>query len=343
MDNEIKDKKVIKIIILITSILLLLGVILSTIFALFNINNTKILKGVSIEGIDVSGLSKEDAKAFLEAIFEERLQKEIVLKMNEYETTMSTEQIEFEFDIDKAVEEAYKIGRVGNIISNNYQILKTKIWKENVKAEISYNNEVFEELLNTFSTNIPNHVEESSYYIDGENLVITKGKEGLRIRKEELKQIILEDLQQQERKESINIIVETAKPSQIDIEKIYQEVYKEPKNAYYTKDPFTIYPHIVGVEFKEPVEEVKAMLQEDKDEYIVPLKLTVPEITTNKIGSEAFPDMLSTFSTKYDASNTNRSTNLRLAAEKINGTVILPGETFSYNKIVGERTIAARL
>ena len=59
------------------------------------------------------------------------------------------------------------------------------------------------------------------------------------------------------------------------------------------------------------------------------------------IGTEAFPDLLSTFSTNYPASNKNRTTNLVLAANKINGTVLMPGETFSYNKVVGARTIAA--
>ena len=59
------------------------------------------------------------------------------------------------------------------------------------------------------------------------------------------------------------------------------------------------------------------------------------------IGSEAFPDLLAEFSTKYAASNVNRTTNLRLAANKINGTVLIPGQTFSYNKVVGARTIAA--
>ena len=59
------------------------------------------------------------------------------------------------------------------------------------------------------------------------------------------------------------------------------------------------------------------------------------------IGTEAFPDLLSEFSTKYAASNRNRTTNLILAANKINGTVLMPGETFSYNKVVGERTIEA--
>ena len=83
------------------------------------------------------------------------------------------------------------------------------------------------------------------------------------------------------------------------------------------------------------------MLKEEKDEYIVPLKVLYPSVTTNMIGTEAFPDLLSEFSTKYAASNKNRTTNLILAAKKINGTVLMPGETFSYNKVVGARTIQA--
>ena len=57
------------------------------------------------------------------------------------------------------------------------------------------------------------------------------------------------------------------------------------------------------------------------------------------MGLEAFPYEISRFSTNYDASNTNRSTNLAIAANKINGTVLMPGEEFSYNKVVGKRTV----
>ena len=58
------------------------------------------------------------------------------------------------------------------------------------------------------------------------------------------------------------------------------------------------------------------------------------------MGEEAFPDELSSYSTRYDPSNLNRSNNIEISAEKIDGTIIMPGETFSYNQTVGERTIA---
>ena len=83
------------------------------------------------------------------------------------------------------------------------------------------------------------------------------------------------------------------------------------------------------------------MINPLQEEYIVKLDYYTPEVTTDDLGMEAFPDLLATYSTRYDASNTNRTTNLRLASNKINGTVIMPGEVFSYNKVVGKRTIAA--
>lgn len=89
------------------------------------------------------------------------------------------------------------------------------------------------------------------------------------------------------------------------------------------------------------MEEAKKMIQEQKEEYTIPLKITVPNKTINDLGEDAFPEELSSFSTRYDASNRNRSTNIELATQKINGTVIMPGENFSYNTVVGKRTIEA--
>lgn len=67
-------------------------------------------------------------------------------------------------------------------------------------------------------------------------------------------------------------------------------------------------------------------------------------------GSEIAPDIsaasakekyktISTFTTKT-TSNKLRNTNIKLAAEALNGTVIHPGEEFSFNKVVGQRTEA---
>ena len=88
------------------------------------------------------------------------------------------------------------------------------------------------------------------------------------------------------------------------------------------------------------MEEAQRILEEDKEEYVIPLKITVPDKTLEDLGEEAFPDELGTYTTRYDPTNLNRSNNISISAKKIDGTIVLPGETFSYNQVVGERTIA---
>ena len=140
---------------------------------------------------------------------------------------------------------------------------------------------------------------------------------------------------------SLEIITEEQSPKALDIDAIHSEIYKEASDAYFTQNPYAVYPSENGLDFAISVEEAKAMLQEDKEEYTVPLKTLYPNVTTNMIGQEAFPDLLSSFPTYYSTSDRDRTTNLILAANKINGTVVMPGEVFSYNQVVGERTIAA--
>lgn len=49
---------------------------------------------------------------------------------------------------------------------------------------------------------------------------------------------------------------------------------------------------------------------------------------------------ISSFSTYFDGSNLPRTSNIRLASSKINGTILLPGQSFSFNGTVGARTLA---
>ena len=335
-----KSKRKYAVIAVSLGIVLLVALFISTIFALVNINNENIISGVSISGIDVSGLSREEAKGKLEAVYNEKKENDIDLKHNEFETTLSPELMEVNYKIDEAVESAVSIGKSKNIFKNNYDILGTLIGKRNIPVEMTINEEATRQTIEDMNASLPDVLIDSSYSIEDDELIITKGKAGVKIDTDNLLNQVKQKLNDLNDNENfIEIPVVNKEPEAIDIDKIHSEVYKEPQNAYYTKDPFTVYPEVEGVDFD--VEAAKELLKEDKDEYVIKLTITEPEITLDEIGTEAFPDQLSTFTTRYDVSDVDRSTNLRLASEKINGTVLKPGETFSYNKTVGARTIAA--
>lgn len=338
--NPKKSKKNKIILLSIIGVILVLGIIFSTIFALFNINNEKIINGITISGVDISKLSKEEAKEKIHNLFEGKKQKDLNLKYQDYENTLSPILLETEYNVDKAIDEAYNIGRKDNIFINNYEILFTLLGKKNINVDMSLNEEMTMQKLDEISLNLPGAIVESSYSIEDDEMVITKGKPGIRVENNKLLEEIKNRLNSLENKEDIiQIPVENANPQAIDIDKIHEEVYKEAKDAYYTKDPFTVYPEVIGVDFD--VEAAKALLLEDKEEYVIKLTITKPKVTIDQIGSEAFPDQLSTFTTRFDESDRDRSTNLRIACQRINGKVLMPGETFSYNQTLGARTAAA--
>lgn len=339
-NNNPKSKKKYVILGIIIGIFLVVGILLSTIFALVNINNEKIISGVSISGVDVSGLSKEEAKGTIESLYHVKKEKEIDLKYEDYEASLNPTLMEVNYDIDKAIEEAYQIGRKENIFFSNYDILFTLIGKKNINVDMSSNEEVTKQTINNISANLPGVVVDSNYSIEDDELIITKGKAGIVIETDKLIEKVKERLNEVNSKEDfIEIPVIQKEPEAIDIDKIHQEVYKEAKDAYYTKNPFVVYPEVEGIDFD--VEAARELLKEDKEEYVIKLTITKPKVTLSQIGSEAFPDQLATFTTRYDVSDVDRSTNLQIACQKINGKVILAGETFSYNQTLGPRTVAA--
>ncbi len=338
--NNQKSKKKYIMLGIIIGIFVVAGILISTIFALFNINNEKIISGVSISGVDVSGLSKEEAKGTIEGLYNIKKEKEIDIKYEDYETSLNPTLMEVNYEIDKAIEEAYQIGRKENIFLSNYDILFTLIGKKNINVDMSLNEEVTKQIINDIGVNLPGVVVDSNYSVEEDELIITKGKPGISVKTEELMEKVKEKLNEINSNEDfIEIPVIQKEPEAIDIDKIHEEVYKEAKDAYYTKDPFVVYPEVEGVDFD--VEAARELLKEDKEEYVIKLTITKPKVTLDQIGSEAFPDQLATFTTRYDVSDVDRSTNLQIACQKINGKVILVGETFSYNKALGPRTVAA--
>lgn len=311
-------------------------------FAIYNLNNNdKIATGVSIYGIDVSGKTKAEALIAVSEKFDSIKGTDIKLFSKDYETAINPSEINLNFDINSAINYAFSIGKSGQIFKDNFDIFNTIINSVNIIPTYSLDEKALNNTLNKISKDLPNAVVESSYYIEKSTLIITKGKSGAVVDSNKTASDIKAQIKDfSYLSNPIEISVTNQKPKEINIDKIYEEVHKEAKDAYYTTNPYAVYPSENGVDFKISLEEAKKKIAKADKECEIPLKTVYPKVTTNNIGKKAFPNLLAQFSTNY-VNNPSRTTNLRLAANKINGTVLLPGETFSYNKVVGERTIAA--
>lgn len=301
--------------------------------------NKNIINGIKVDNVDLSNMSLEDGRNKLNNYINTRLNNNIKFNYEEYNVEVNPLDIGITYNVEEAINEAYNVGRNENIFFNNFNVIKTNIKGKKIDLKTIVNEEKFNSFIKEINGNLSNGVQQPSYYIEKNDLIITAGKEGISVNEEEFKKIILEKINSEvNNEEKVVIPVKIIKPNDIDIDNIYKEVHKEAQNAYITKDPFEIHPHVDGVEFAISIDEVKTMLQEKQEKYTIPLKITKPKVTTDSLGDEAFPNRLATYSTKYSTADVNRTTNIKISVNKINGVVLLPGEEFSYNKVLGPRT-----
>lgn len=333
MSSNNSTKKVLTVLLLLILVILVV-IIFSIIFSLMNANNKNIIQGVYINNIDVSNLSENEAMEILEQKLNDNEKNYIIVKYNNYTRNIKLQDINGKFNIKDAVNNAYNIGKDKDIIQNNYKILSTMIFKNKIEANFTYDEELLQKMIDEISLEIPGMAINSSYIIDGDNLIIKNSTEGLQIQESTFTKDLIKAFSSDTKE--FEIKTEQCNRKEIDIEKIYNEVYKKPINAYYTTNPHEIHKEESGVDFAITLQEAKNILSENKEEYIIPLKKIQPQIKVSDLDANAFPDLLSTFTTKYGTGDVNRNINIALAAKSINSVVLMPGETFSYNDLIGE-------
>lgn len=131
--------------------------------------------------------------------------------------------------------------------------------------------------------------------------------------------------------------VTTAPPVDPDFDAIRDEICVEAADAYLDKETKQIVPSVTGVDFDtETVRELVRSAAEGSDIAVL-VTLTPPRISTEELRANLFKDVLGTGVTSC-AGPSARWYNIDLAAGRVNGTILLPGEVFSYNALAGPYT-----
>lgn len=79
-------------------------------------------------------------------------------------------------------------------------------------------------------------------------------------------------------------------------------------------------------------------IEEEKD-LVIKSELNKVEPKIKEKDLKSINSKISSFNTNFQTSNDNRSTNINIAANAISGKILLPGDTFSFNDVVGERSV----
>ncbi len=123
----------------------------------------------------------------------------------------------------------------------------------------------------------------------------------------------------------------------VDLQQYYDQFATEMKDAYYDEEKKELVAEKVGFGFDVSYYTQQLAMADPGTKIVIQAEEIQPEVTLAELEKEYFSDVLGSCDSPHTA-QAGRTKNLELACKAIDGTILNPGDEFSFNKIVGERT-----
>ena len=314
------------------------------IYAMRYANYDKILPNVYVAGVDVGGMTKDEAKSAIEEALSETTQQSLNVNLPDQTLTFTPKQDTVLVDVDQAVDAAYSYGRNSSNPFAMSRAIKAAQRHRNdidISTAVQVDTTYIQDLIDTTAAEVSTELVESTVDTDTDThtITVTIGTPGKELDTETLYNLVTNAFTNSDYSD-IDFDYTMTYPATVVLDKLYEQLTTEPENAEYDPDTGDVSEAVVGYTPATALDEANQELATAApgDTLTFTFDETQPEISKEQLESVLFADTLYSFGSVYDASAGGRTTNLRLACEAINGTVLQPGETFSFNDVVGERT-----
>ena len=323
-------------------------------FFVYEPDNQLILNNVTIAGVDVGGMTKEQATTALQNAMTEKYNTQpMVVTIVEERLELTPDLTGFSLDIPAAVEEAYGLGRTGSKVQRKEEQLlaATSGLTTDITPYLSVNETAILAQLDTMEISSSAELVETTWEIQGDapdlsaneapaqlqTLVVTMGSPAYQFSREDLLAQIIQGYVSG----NLDIVCQCniTEPAALNLDEIFEQSSVAVADAQLNRETFEVQPHSYGYNFDLDAAK-EAMSQAGYGDVLeFPFQLTAPAVFEADLSSLLFRDVLSSYDA-FQASNSARAENMQIACKAIDGTVLLPGEVFSFNGTVGERTKA---
>ena len=328
----------------ILTIIICISISIILIYFAANRLSDKVYKNVYLGKHYVGNLTEKELEDKIIEIYQEENLKIIVTvkQGEEIIDRIAPQDIDISVDIPETKRKVINFGRDANIFINNLNIFKALINKKVIDFSYKYDEEKLKNEISVMQTSVKGRAIDDKYEINGSKLLITKGKDGKKIDEEKMKNSI-DKLFSMKKNSEYQIETQKEKAKRIDVDILFREVFREPKDAQIVKHSdgsVSFEKEVVGLGFDK--NKLKAELEKLEPEKTLEfaLDVTEPKVKYEDIKWEGYKDVLGSKTTYFPSGIYARSINLRTALSYLNGVVIMPGEVFSYNKIIGNPTSA---
>lgn len=295
-------------------------------------SKTMLRPGVTISNVDIGGMTKEQA---IHAVHSQ---------LGDYGTKPMTIQVlEESITIEPAVSGAGIDAEAIVMDAFNYGTSKHPGLAMDIQSYLSLNETAIRQKIQELGTAFPTEGTDASWELteqetDGENvqvLVVNMGTNYYDFDENAVIGLVMEAYLQH--RFTVDYTCNQLNNSSVDLDEIYTQTCTEAVDAILDPETHDVTKSVVGHKFD--LEAAKAVLETAQRGDILefPFFHVEPSMTSEQLQSMLFRDKLGSYTAKA-SSQAGRDTNLKLACKALNGLIIYPGETFSYNKALGERT-----
>ena len=305
-----------------------------------------ILPHVSISGLDVSGMTQDQAADALKNALAEESGDPITLNISCEGWSGQLSAADLAVDQEATVQAALQTGE-GPFLARGGQYLAHLLGAgSQVELALQDQQPALTTLLEDMERQVGD-VTMAHWQVSGQTLELTKGVTGLAADEDQAVQLLHQALDQgfaqkfgqgeQNVTVDVDLPVTQTPPQEPDFDAVHQDVYTEPKDAALDGTTHEIVAESVGLDF-DPAQLKAAYDQAGEGETVsIPLTVTQPKETKASLSAKLFRDLLGKGTTKVGGSAA-RKNNVALSAKACNGVILLPGEVFSYNGTTGSRS-----
>lgn len=304
-------------------------------------NGDTVFPNVCASGVNIGGMTAREAEEAIEAnLATTYATRTLTVQLPDRKLVFDPELVNSPMDTEKLVEQALAYGRRGSAI----QVLKTYInckksaYILDMADYLQVDTKYVRELIDKTARDVARDMVQSEINMDEENAVISiqLGYNGRSLNADKLYETVLAAYDSGDLSD-IRFSYDVVPYDFVDLQSYYNQYCTSARNAYYDKTEKRVVDEVVGYGFDLIAANAQLALAEEGTVIQIPLQVIEPEITKEEYMAETFPDVVSSYESAH-VWNPDRTTNLTLACQEIDGTVLKPGEVFSFNNVVGERT-----
>ena len=307
--------------------------------SLYTYQYPNIFHGVKLASeFSLSGMTEEQAAQYIESdCGSSILNHDVTVTGDGKEFTLHVADVAEQVDGAATAEAAYRIGREGNYFQRVGAVVAALFGQNNIDAVIKTDDKALQKFVKGVHGKVQYDPVQPSFKIDKTNAVMTidTGKTGLDFTQKTMRRELKEQISGMsfDPYEIETYVLNQQKPN---AEKMAKDASCEAENAKVDTETGEILHSVHGV--KVTAKAISdAVGDASKQTYTVPVEITKPELTAKQLEKVLFRDVLAQTTTYYSGGY-SRTTNVRLTAEACDNTILNPGDEFSYNGIVGERT-----